>query len=105
MRHQRLKNGDAIREKDRRRVAENLKKRIAAARAWEMANPDARRASRAKAVAELRPAYVASALRIPTEQLTPELLALKREQILNQRALRELKQTLKDLTNEHEPNH
>lgn len=47
---------------------------------------------------ELVPSVVAALLRIPVAHLSPELYALKREQILNHRALKELKAVLKEKT-------
>ena len=46
---------------------------------------------------DLSPGYVASTLGLPLPQVTPELLALKREQLLAHRALKALNKTLKDL--------
>lgn len=54
-------------------------------------------AAYAKAAAEaLTPAYVATTLKIPVSTLTPELLALKREQLETHRLARQVKQHLKD---------
>lgn len=52
--------------------------------------------------AELSPGYVASTLGLALPQVSPELLALKREQLLARRALKALNKTLKDL-NDNRP--
>jgi hypothetical protein len=47
-----------------------------------------------KAVETLQPFYVAMALGMKTSEVTPELLELKRNQLLIHRALKQLKQTI-----------
>jgi hypothetical protein len=47
---------------------------------------------------EITPSYIASSLHLSVSQLTPKLYALKREQLLNTRALRELKVAIKEVT-------
>lgn len=63
---------------------------------WRNKNPEKQREMNARASAAATPAYIAQRLRLPVATLTPDLLALKREQILNHRALKQLEQTLKE---------
>ena len=60
----------------------------------------AQKRHRIKSVGELRDAYVASALRMRVADATPELIALKREQLAIKRMARELKKAATKPTGE-----
>ena len=55
---------------------------------WRARNPEKVKARQVAYCDELRPAYVANALRIPVTQVTPELLELKRLQLTIHRGLK-----------------
>lgn len=78
---------------------ENPKERNDRNSAWRKKNPEKLAANRSAygfvERAELRPSYVARMLQIPVSQLTPELLELKREQLLFKRLARDLTQAAK----------
>jgi len=63
-------------------------------RAWRESNPEKVAALRKAAIENLTPFYVARTFALKTSELTPELLELKRNQLLIHRALKQLKQTL-----------
>lgn len=65
--------------------------------AWIKANPEGEKNRRAVEVAELKPSYLRRLLRTPISQLTPELLALKREQLTLKRATNQLKKEMKNV--------
>jgi hypothetical protein len=66
---------------------------------WKLENPDKVKKDsdiRNKyRVEQILPCYVANTLRMPIANIPPELIEMKRNQILFKRALKELKETLK----------
>lgn len=61
------------------------------------ANPGKIEQQNTKKITELKPDYIAQKLRIPVDQLTPELLESKRQQLELHRLNRQLQATLKGL--------
>jgi hypothetical protein len=82
----------------------NPEKVKAERKAWKDANHEKVKAWYVAAREVMQPSYIASKLHIPVKDLTPELLALKREQLEIHRLAREAKQKLKELQNETSPN-
>ena len=82
----RAANLDKVRAKDRVRKAARY-----------AVNPGKERARQTAYTERVAPAYAASKLGTNVKDLTPEMLALYREQLLNKRALRDLNQLLKGL--------
>jgi hypothetical protein len=64
--------------------------------AYRVANREKKAARSAAYCDALAPCYVANRLGLPVTDLTPELLELARQRILNTRALRDLNATLKE---------
>jgi hypothetical protein len=77
-------------------AAENRDKFRTYSRAWKLANPEQARAQKKKASLEMPAWFVANQLGIPTAQLTPDLLELKRQQLEINRLNRLLHKTLKE---------
>lgn len=91
-----IRNPDKVRASNAKYRANNLEKVRAANAKCRAENPEKERAYAARKAAELAPGYIANTLRIPVADLTPELLELKREQILTTRAV---KQLIKEIQN------
>lgn len=99
-------NPQRVAERSRAWEQSRRGQRNAQHRAWRAANKDvynARRRgdprqteARRAAVLALTPSYIARALCIPVPSLTPELIELKRQQLLLGRALREAKSLTKE---------
>lgn len=94
------KNPEKAKAKRAKWNAKNPEKVNAKRARWRAKNPEKVKARTAKGVDEVTPAYVAGKLHIPLSDLTPELYAMKREQILNHRALKALTETLKEIQDE-----
>lgn len=103
-RERRAADPEHRRAQERSRYANSPDKYRAAKREWAAKNPDkvetSSRRTKLQQMTELRPAYVAVVLGISVKDLTPELLALKREQLEIRRLAREAKQQLKELQDE-----
>ena len=78
----------------------NRKKAYATVAAWKKANPEYVKNYATSWRTRLAPSYVSKLLGLRVEDLTPELLALKREQLEIHRLARLAKTTLKELSNE-----
>lgn len=89
------RNRGHIRERQRARYRADPEKAKAPTEAWVRANPEKVLAVAKRARDGLTKAYIASKLRIPVRDLTPELLALKREQLALKRLSREIKRELR----------
>ena len=74
----------------------NLETYRANGAAYRKANPEKKAAIAARSIAEMRPSYIGVLLGIHVSALTPELIALKREQLEIRRLARQLKQATKD---------
>ena len=74
---------------------ENPEKHAAKNAAWGKANPEKVAAIKKSSVLEMRPAYIAGVIGLPTSHLTPELLALKREQLTTHRLSKQITQAIK----------
>ena len=96
----RVANLEKVNARERELRKENREKISAQRMESHKANPEKRRkyvaASSKKAAANLADSYVKRELRMPSSQCTPELIEMKREQLLMHRALRELNKTLKE---------
>jgi len=97
----RAKNKEKISACGKKWFAQNREKNYSTGALWRKNNPEKHKLIAAKSarkkIEELSPAYVALTLDTPVSKASPELLALKREQILNLRALKALTSTLKEL--------
>jgi phage/plasmid-associated DNA primase len=84
---------------DKSRAAADRRDReklLAGQAAWRARNAEQLQARAKAVVAKLAPSYIANTLRIPLDELTPELLALKREKIEMHRISKQIKNLMKD---------
>ena len=92
----REKNKEKERERHRLRRSENLISCREKTNEWVRNNPEKAHESRKRIALNLTDAYVACKLEMKVADCPPELLMMKREQILLKRALCELNKTLKE---------
>ena len=88
----RAENPEKVRARHAKYHAENVEKERAIKAKWRAENPEKERAIKAKCRASLTDGYIADLLDLPAKKVPPQLIELKREQILLQRLAKEMKQ-------------
>jgi len=88
----RAENSEKLRASLAKYRAENVEKEMARLAKWRAENPEKVRASLAKCRASLTDGYIAELLGLPVKKAPPQLIELKREQILLHRLAKEMKQ-------------
>jgi len=91
-----LKHKERNQEYARFKYSLNKEKYKEYTKEWVKANPERTKNNHRKATEELRDQYIASLFRKHKSDLTPELIEAKREQLLLTRAIRALKQEIKN---------
>jgi len=88
----RAENPEKVRASKAKCRAENPEKERARHAKYHAENVEKVRASKAKCRASLNDGYIAELLRLPAKKAPPQLIELKREQILLHRLAKEMKQ-------------
>jgi ABC-type nitrate/sulfonate/bicarbonate transport system substrate-binding protein len=91
-------NPEKVRAKQRKWAKANPEKALGMTAAWRKANSEKLRAKERRGRQKLISGYVKKLLKVPGTEISPELLALKREQLETHRLAKQVKQHLKEIT-------
>ena len=89
----RFENPEKLRAKGAKYRLENLEKIRAKEVKYKLENPEKVLQASMKCIQLVKPSYIAQILKVPTKQLTPEIIELKRLQIQLYRAIKSIKES------------